>query len=143
MTQTINIDRVKRQTFHERLRVLANIEPFALFNGFYVLFGFTLTISFFAAAFLALTKHHEATESLFQVAPVSTVLWGIAYGAWPDRLRWAWSILTVVATLGMVVAIFVVLGQSGSSTLLEGLIEGACALPVFWTVAFAVKKYFS
>jgi hypothetical protein len=144
MTQTFLIERVKRRTWHERLRELlravVDIDPMHLFNLFYVLFGFTITCSLFAAVFLSFTVHREYLATLFVAAPASTALWGIAYAAWTDRLKWAWATLTAVATLGMIAGIFVVLTQSGMSDLLRGLIIGVGALPALWAITIGLRK---
>jgi hypothetical protein len=140
MTQTVHIDRVRRRTLSERIQALVNTDPVILFNGFYILFGFTLTISFFAAAFLALTWHRPCLVMLFITAPASTAVWGIAYAAWTDTLKVAWSTLAVVATLGLIAAIFVVLTQSDQSGLLRQLIIEALAVPALWTAIFWARR---
>jgi predicted neutral ceramidase superfamily lipid hydrolase len=144
MTQTFHIEREKRQTWHERLRkrwrAVVDIDPTDLFNLFYVLFGFTITCSLFAACFLSFTMHREYLTMLFESAAASTVLWGIAYAAWTDRLKWAWATLTAVATLGMIAGIFVVLTQSGMADLLRELIIVVGALPALWAITIGLRK---
>jgi hypothetical protein len=140
MTETIQIDRVRRQTLRERIGAVVNIDPNLLFKRFYVLFGFTITCSLFAAAFLSFMIHREYLATLFAAAPASTAVWGIAYGAWNKRLNWAWATLTAIATLGMLAGIFVVLTQSGMSDLLLELIIGAGAAPVLWALTFGIRK---
>jgi hypothetical protein len=145
MEQNFHIERVKRQTFRERLRAVTNISPITLFNLFYVLFGFTITTSLFVAAFLSFTIHREYLTMLYVVAPASTAAWGIAYGAWSDSLRVAWATLTGLATLGMIAGIFVMLTPAHVSNfaLMQELIIGAFAPPALWAITFGLKKVFS
>jgi hypothetical protein len=141
MTQNFHIERVKRQTFRERVKAVTDISPITLFNRFYVLFGFTITTSLFGAAFLSFTTHREYLAMLFVFAPASTVVWGIAYAAWTKTLRVAWATLTWLATLGLIAGIFVVLALAHSDLpLMIELLIGACVLPAVWGIAVQLKK---
>jgi len=141
MTQAINIERVRRVSFTERVKAVLDADPMVLCNSFYVLFGFLISGSLVAAAFFAFATHRDYLEMLFWCAPASTAVWGIAYAGWTDKLQWAWNSLTAFTTLGMIGGIFVVLaipGQTNHDLMIE-LVICACALPALWTLIMGLR----
>jgi hypothetical protein len=141
MAENFHIERVKRRTMRGRVKSVLDIDSMLLFNSFYILFGFIITGSLFAAAFTSFATHREYLEMLFVFAPASTAVWGIAYAAWNDKLRWAWNTLTAATTLALVGGIFVLLTMPGlSKDLMRELIICACASPALWTIIMGLRK---
>jgi hypothetical protein len=142
MTENLRIERVRRVPLAARLSKFVDVDPMVLFNSFYSLFGFLITSSLLAAAFISFKTHQEYSSTLFWVAPVSTAVWGVGYAAWNDDLRWAWNTLTALTTIGTLVGIFVVLSIPTQSRpdLLTQLIICSIALPALWAVIMGLRN---
>jgi hypothetical protein len=142
MTENLRIERVRRVPLAARLSEFVDVDPLVLFNSFYTLFGFLITGSLLAAAFISFKTHQDYSSMLFWFAPASSALWGIGYAAWNDKLRWAWNTLTASTTIGMLAGIFLVLfipAQSRPDLLLQ-LIICALALPALWAVIMGLRQ---
>lgn len=141
MTQNIRIERVRRVSWGDRLSAIRNIDEMVLFDAFYILFGFLISGSLFVASYSAFFAHHEYLTTLFAVAPASCAVWGIFYGAWVTKMRWAWNALVALSTLataGGVLAVSAVPGFAVAGLLPE-LIGCSIGLPVLWAILMGLR----
>jgi hypothetical protein len=82
-----------------------------LYNRFYALFGFILTISIHVACHKTLSPHSDTFDALLGCAIGVVPLWGVVYGAWMGRLTWAWCLLNLFSISSLIDMGFHLLGQ--------------------------------
>jgi hypothetical protein len=117
----------------EKLRLTA-VQPIDLFNRFYALFGFVITISGFSACFTNL--HSPSFPGLFGMAIGVVPAWGLVYGAWVARQTWTWCLLTTISIVSLIVLGFHLTGQPDLMFTAFGAAEGVC---LCWLLLTGIK----
>jgi hypothetical protein len=109
------------------------VAPIDLFNRFYALFGFLITISLYTACFSHLNT--PAFDSLFWMAALSAPAWGLFYGAWVARQSWSWCLLILFSICSLIALGFRLSGQPAMFVAF-GIAQATC---VFWLIVTGIK----
>src|ERR1700722_5209390 len=117
----------------EKFRFTA-VPPIDLFNRFYALFGFVITISGFSACFTNL--HSPAFGGLFGMSIGVVPAWGLVYGGWVARQTWTWCLLTTISICSLIVLGFHLTGQPELMFTAFGAAQGVC---LFWLALTGIK----
>jgi hypothetical protein len=111
------------------------VQPIDLFNRFYALFGFVITISLFTACFKNLSS--PDFDGLFGMAIACVPVWGVVYGAWVARQSWPWCLLALTS-IGTLIALGFHLTGRPEMFVAYGAAQGTC---LFWLALTGIKLY--
>jgi hypothetical protein len=116
----------------EKLR-FSSVKPIDLFNWFYALFGFIITISLYSACFRHLSS--PDFDILLGMSIACAPAWGLAYGGWVARQTWAWCLLTLVSISSLIALGFHLYGRP-EMFVAFGFAQGTC---MFWLALTGIK----
>jgi hypothetical protein len=121
---------IKTEKFH-----FTKANPIDLFNRFYAVFGFILTLSLYTACFKHLHSRDDTFDDLFGLAIAVVPVWGLAYGAWVARQMWSWCLLTLISICSLIFLGFHLLGQ----TEMFVAFEAAGGMCLWWMILTRIK----
>ena len=108
-------------------------EPMDLFNRFYSVFGFVVTIALYIACFRSLAATYF--DDLFIMTALTVPAWGLLYGGWVNRQLWTWCLLTLIS-IGSLIALGFHLTGRPEMFFAFGSAQATC---VFWLALTGFK----